>query len=121
MDRKPTYEEMEKRVKELENEAEKRERAEEALRVERDFAESLIETAQAIVLVLDTQGRIVRFNPYMEEISGYHIEEMKGKDWFDTFLPHRDRARIREVFQRAISDIQTSGNINSIITKDGHE
>ena len=35
---------------------------EEALRRERDFAESLVETAQAIVLVLDRDGRILRFN-----------------------------------------------------------
>ena len=39
-----------------------RKRAVEALRREKDFTESLIETAQAIVLVLDTEGRIVRFN-----------------------------------------------------------
>src|SRR2546422_3755089 len=37
----------------------------EELQRQRDFAESLIETAQAIVLVLDTEGRIVRFNPYL--------------------------------------------------------
>ena len=36
------------------------------VRQEKDFAESLIETAQAIILVLDTAGRIVRFNPYSE-------------------------------------------------------
>ena len=43
------------------------------LRRDRDFVEGLLETAQAIVLVLDTEGRIVRFNPYMEEISGYRL------------------------------------------------
>ena len=95
--------------------------SEEALRRERDFAESLIETAQAIVLVLDTEGRIVRINPYMEEISGYSMEEVQGKDWFTTFLPERDHSRIREMFLKAVSDIQTRGNTNSIVTKDGRE
>ena len=56
--------------------------AEDVLQHERGFAESLITTAQAIVLVLDTEGRIVRFNPYMEEISGYRLKEVPGKDWF---------------------------------------
>jgi PAS domain S-box-containing protein len=98
-----------------------RKRAEEALRSERDFAESLVETAQAIVLVLDTEGRIVRFNPYMEEISGYGLQEVQGKDWFTTFLPKRDQARIRTLFFQAIDDIQTRGNINPIVTKDGRE
>jgi len=95
--------------------------SEEALRRERDFAEGLIETAQTIVLVLDTQGRIVRFNPYMEEISGYALADVQGKDWFTTFLPERDRERVRRIFMNAICDIQTRGNVNPIVTKDGRE
>jgi PAS domain S-box-containing protein len=98
-----------------------RKQMEEALRREKDFAESLTKTAQAIMLVLDTNARIVDFNPYMEKISGYRLEEIKGKDWFDTFLPKADHSQIREVFKKAISDIQTKGNVNPIITKDGRE
>jgi two-component system cell cycle sensor histidine kinase/response regulator CckA len=97
-----------------------RKQAEEALKRERDFAEGLIETAQAIVLVLDTEGRIVRFNPFMEMLSGYRLEGVQGQDWFTTFLPEGDRSRTREVFSRAMSDIQTRGNINPIVTRDGH-
>ncbi|MHC5050234.1 MAG: PAS domain S-box protein [Planctomycetota bacterium] len=98
-----------------------RKEAERALREQRDFAEGLIETAQAIVLVLDPAGRVVRFNKYMEELSGYALEEVKGKEWFDVFLPERDRARIREVFGDAIADLEVRGNINAIVTKDGME
>ncbi len=96
-----------------------RKRAAEALRHERDFAESLIETAQAIVLVLDTEGRIIRFNRYMEELSGYRLREVQGKDWFETFLPRDDWGSIRDMFRRAVNDIQTRGNVNPIITRDG--
>ena len=98
-----------------------RRRAEEELRCERDFAESLVRTAQTIVLVLDTEGRIVRFNPYMEEISGYRLEEVQGKDWFTTFLPKPDQDWVRELFLKAVGDIQTRGNVNPIVTKDGRE
>lgn len=98
-----------------------RRRTEEALRRERDFAERLVETAQVIVLVLDPEGRIVRFNPYMEEISGYRLREVQGRDWFATFLPPRDHSRIREIFQGAVSDMEVRGNVNPIITKDGRE
>ena len=92
---------------------------EEELRQEINFAEGLIETAQAIVLLLDTEGKIVRFNSYMEEITGYKLEEVKGKDWCDIFLPKDDRERIKSLFKKAIGNIQTKGNINSIITKYG--
>jgi PAS domain S-box-containing protein len=96
-------------------------RVEEAVRRERDFAEGLIQTAQAIVLVLDPQGRIVRFNPFMECISGYRLEEVQGKDWFRTFLPERNWRDIRQVFRRAVRNIDVRGNVNPIVTKEGIE
>jgi PAS domain S-box-containing protein len=98
-----------------------RQQVEEALRKERDFAESLIDTARAIVLVLDPEGHIVRFNSYMEELSGYHLDEVIGKDWFTTFLPARDQKRTRALFSKAIEDFPTNGNVNPIVSKDGHE
>ena len=108
-------------IDELNKEIDIRGQAEEALQREKDYSQSLIETAQVIMLVLDTEARIVRFNPYMEEISGYRMEEVKGKDWFSTFLHERDWDRVRKSFQKAASDIQTHGNVNPIVTKDGRE
>ncbi|MGD1995031.1 MAG: PAS domain S-box protein, partial [Anaerolineae bacterium] len=103
----------------LRREIAERVQTEKALRSERDFAESLIETAQAIILVLDPEGHIVTFNPYLEEISGYQLEEVQGKDWFATFLPACDRERIRTMFLEAVGGVQTRGNVNPIVTKDG--
>ncbi|MBF0506942.1 MAG: PAS domain S-box protein [Nitrospirae bacterium] len=100
-----------------------RKQAEEALQAEKDFAQSIIQTAQAIVLVLDTKGNIVNFNRYMEEISGYRLEEVQGKDWFSTFVPQDMgiRTRTRELFFKSISDIQKHGNVSPIVTKDRRE
>jgi PAS domain S-box-containing protein len=98
-----------------------REETEEALRRERDFAERLLETAQVIVLVLDRQGRIVRFNRYMEQISGYRLEEVKGADWFSIFIPEAERARIHRIFDEAVRDLHVHGRVNPIVTKAGTE
>ncbi|NQT72934.1 MAG: sensor histidine kinase [Chloroflexi bacterium] len=57
----------------------------------------------------------------MEEISGYSFEEVQGLDWFNTFLPKRDWDSVRNMFAKAVSNIQTKGNVNPIITKDGQE
>jgi diguanylate cyclase (GGDEF)-like protein/PAS domain S-box-containing protein len=95
--------------------------AEEALRFERDFAEGVIETAQTIVLVLDSQGCVVRVNPYMEEISGYALAEVQGKDWIGTFVPERYRESSRNLFQKALEDIYSRGNVSPIVTKDGRD
>ena len=98
-----------------------RKKAQEVINQEKEFAESMFDTAPVIMLVLDTEARVVNFNSYMEKISGYPIEEVKGKDWFNNFLPKKDHTRIRKVFKQAIHKMDTRGNINSILTKDGRE
>ncbi len=98
-----------------------RKQAEEALRKERNFSQSIIDTAQAIILVLNSDGSIAEFNPYMEKLSGYSIEEVRGKDWFETFFPEHYGQNIEKLFTKAISDIKTEGNINPIVTRDGKE
>jgi|LGOV01.1.fsa_nt_gb PAS domain S-box-containing protein len=96
-------------------------KTEQAFQEERAFNSNLVDTAQMIVLVLDVEGRICRINPYMETISGYKEAEVKGQDWFDTFLPPADHAEIREVFKTAVIDIDVRGQVNSIVAKDGRE
>ena len=94
---------------------------ESALRSEKAFSDSLVETAQSIVLVLNPDGSIRHINPFMEELSGYKLDEVAGRDWFDTFLPKKDWSEIRQLFKGAVADVQTRGNINPIICKDGSE
>jgi diguanylate cyclase (GGDEF)-like protein/PAS domain S-box-containing protein len=94
-----------------------RKQAEGALRHQRDFAESLINNAQAIVLVLDTEGRIQRFNPYMERITGYNIEDVRGKHWFTTFLPEDDQRHIGSIFQEVINGTPLHGFVTPVLTK----
>ncbi|MCW8908845.1 MAG: PAS domain S-box protein [Sedimenticola sp.] len=89
------------------------------LRAQRDFAEVLIDSAQMIVLVLDTEGRIVRFNPYLEEISGYSLEEVRGKGWFECFLPLAEADGFQRLFQKGISNVQTRGQVSPLFTKSG--
>lgn len=85
------------------------------------LGEAIIKSAQHIVLVLDTDGRIVRINPYLENLSGWLLSEVRGRDWFKTFLPEKDQQRIRALFARALTERRTRGNVNVIVTKDGRE
>ncbi|MBW2989494.1 PAS domain-containing sensor histidine kinase [Candidatus Woesearchaeota archaeon] len=84
-----------------------------------DFSNALVNTAQAIALVLDTKGKILWFNPYMEKLSGYKLYEVCGKDWFTTFLSKGDRQGIIKLFSKAIGKKRTRGNVNPIVTKKG--
>lgn len=113
--------ELERTVKLLQAEINTRRLAEFALQDERDFVNSLIQTAQVIMLVLDPEGHILQINPYLEEITGFTQEELLGKDWFSTLLPPRVAEQVQAVFQRALGDKPTRGYINPILTRDGQE
>ncbi len=93
--------------------------AEEALRRERDFAEHLIETAEAIVLVRDRDARIVLYNRYLERVSGWPLAETKGRDWYSTFVPEPERARLRTIFQQALGEGEARGYVTKLVTRDG--
>ncbi len=56
-----------------------RQRAGEMLRRERDFGTAVIETAGALVIVLDEAGNIMRFNRECELVSRYSTGEVLGK------------------------------------------
>jgi PAS domain S-box-containing protein len=84
-----------------------------------DFAERLIETAQVIIKVLDVRGRIIRFNPYMEELSGYRLSEMRGREWFSALLPVHERKRIKALFARCIRGEAVGAFRSTMVTKGG--
>ncbi len=98
-----------------------RKQTEEQLQQQKEFAESLVNTAQAIVLVLDTVGRVVRINPYLENLSGYRLEEVEGKDWFRTFVPLYRQDSARSAFQSRIHDATAQQYVGRIVTKEGRE
>jgi PAS domain S-box-containing protein len=98
-----------------------RTRMEYALHQEKEFSEGLLEHAQAIVLVLDVRGAIVRYNPYMQQLTGVMQQDVQGKDWFDTFIPEPERERLREVFQETVKHADTSRTVSSIMTRAGRE
>ncbi len=95
-------------------------RAEESLRHERDFAENLISTAQVALLLLDPEGRIVMLNPFLEEISGYSLADLKGRDWVSCLLPARGR-EAAAVFSRTLSAAGMVVHTNPIIARNGRE
>ncbi len=91
------------------------------LQREQQFAGQIFQTAEAVILVLDLDGLVVRFNPYLQQISGWTFEELVGKNWFTYCIPERDHDWIKEVFLQTAKDAHSDGVVNSILTKDGLE
>jgi PAS domain S-box-containing protein len=62
-------------------------RAAEALRIERDRAQQYLDTVEAIIVALDSEGRITLINKKGCNLLGYDEEELLGQIWFANYLP----------------------------------
>jgi len=90
-----------------------------ALRLERDFSNRLIDAAPMIVLVMATDGMVVRYNRYTEDLCGYSLDEVRGQDGVEMLIHEADRARVREVFGKAIAGEQVRNYVNRLVTRSG--
>ncbi|OFW43580.1 MAG: hypothetical protein A3J28_00565 [Acidobacteria bacterium RIFCSPLOWO2_12_FULL_60_22] len=76
-----------------------RQRAEETLRQERNFISTILGTVDALVVVLDLEGRIVYFNRACEQATGYTFEEVRGQPFWELLLVPEEREPVKKVFQ----------------------
>ena len=83
MSAKPTYEELEERIKELEKADSERNRIEDALRESREKYRLLVENQTDLVVKVDTDGRFQFVSPSYCELFGKTEDELLGK----TFIP----------------------------------
>jgi PAS domain S-box-containing protein len=77
-----------------------RKRADRMLQKERDFIDAVLETAGALVVVLDREGQILRFNRACEQTTGYSSEEVVGRYVWDLFVIPDEVDRVKAVFER---------------------
>ncbi len=82
----------------LQEEVTHRKRAEEELKKERDFISAILSTAGAMVVVLDREGRIVRFNRACEKLTGYSFDEVEGIFLWNRLLLPEEKQSVIEVF-----------------------
>ena len=72
----------------------------EALKNERDFTAALLDTVGALVVVLDREGRVVRFNHACELTSGFVFDMVQGKPYWDLLLPATEIESAKTYFQQ---------------------
>src|SRR5579859_626803 len=54
--------------------------------------------ARSLLMVLDRQGRVIRFNHVCEQTTGYTLADVQGQPFWDLFLPPEYHSRARAVF-----------------------
>ncbi len=96
---------------------EERRRADEKVRVERDFSQAMLNSMPGVLYLYDQQGRFLRWNDNLEHVTGYTATEiavMHPLDLFEGADKERVAARIGEVFETGSSSVEAD-----LVSKDG--
>ncbi len=108
------------RTRQLEEEARRREHAETDLRRERDFVATVLDTTTSLIVVIDRDSRIVRFNHACEEASGYIEKEVEGRVFWELGLvPDEEIAGVRAVGDGSLDGADVLGFENHWRHRDG--
>ncbi|HSN14164.1 MAG TPA: PAS domain S-box protein, partial [Anaeromyxobacteraceae bacterium] len=83
-----------------------------------DLAQVFLETVGALVVVLDREGGILRWNAACERATGYSREEMLGRPFWDLLVPE-ERDGVRGVFDRLLARNMPSRHENHWVGRNG--
>ena len=94
-------------------------RAERKVLQARRFTENLLQTANAMILVLDFAGKVKLINPKVEALTGYQYEELIGRDWFDSVVPKKDYPEVWQEFTRIMEGGSPRLFESPVLNRDG--
>lgn len=86
---------------------------------EQNFVSVILDTANALITVLDKQGRIIQFNQTCERLTGYSFEEVKGKYIWDLFLLPEDMECVKTIIEELQDCHFPNEHENYWIARDG--
>jgi len=89
------------------------------LQAERDLLSAVLDTAGALVVVLDHQGRIVRFNRACEQTTGYRFEEVRRLPVWDFLLLPEETEAVKRVFEELRAGLFPNTHENVWMAKGG--
>ncbi|MFB2924290.1 response regulator [Aerosakkonema funiforme] len=96
-----------------------RKQVEEWLKQERNFISAIVDTASALVIVFDLQGKIVRFNQACEKTTGYSLDEVRGRYFWDLCSIPEEVETVKAVFRQLQSGNNQNECENYWVTKNG--
>lgn len=83
---------------------------------ERDFSNAIVGTVPSLVIVFDTEGRVLEFNQACERLSGYAATEVRGRTIWELFVPPEERGRVAAALS---PDALSADNENVWLTRSG--
>lgn len=90
------------------------------LEQQRAFIETILNTAETLIFVIDTRGRFVRFNKACERLTGYEFEELRDQPIWGHVIPPERRAAVRAKHENQTSPAALPRNLEvEWLTRDG--
>ena len=114
-----THDELKRKISEFEKELSDLKDAKKSLKKERDFINEVLHWTDALVVVIDLNGYIVKFNRSSEKLSGYSFEELRDKPFWDILLTPEERAGVKSAISAVIEKGLPDTFQNYWVTKDG--
>ena len=96
-----------------------KEAAQKELKKERDFSTAVLDTAGALVVVLDRRGRIMRFNRACESLSGYSAPEVLGRSFWEFFILPEELPNVKKIWKKLWAGDFPNKYENHWLTKNG--
>jgi PAS domain S-box-containing protein len=84
-----------------------------------DIISAVLDTVGALVVILDTQGRIVRFNRACERTTGYSVEEVVGRCFWDLLVTPEEVEPVKAVFSELRAGVFPNEHENFWVTREG--
>lgn len=100
-------------------ETQNRQKTEVLLEKAHDFMATTLNTVDALVVVLDPQGRIVRFNRNCEITTGYSFDQVRYKYFWDFLIPNEQVEAVQSIFQGLLIKSPPQAYENHWMTKSG--
>lgn len=79
----------------------------------------LVEAAGAMIVILRTDHKVIYFNPFAEELTGYRAEEVLSQDYLTRFIDPVDQVEVASEVQRNLAGHPTRNYESSIRCRDG--
>ncbi len=84
-----------------------------------ELLEAIFDLTGNVIVALDREGRIVRFNQAAELVTGYTLTELLSQPIWEYLIPAEQRTAVRDVFNKLMHDSISDHFENEWVMKNG--
>lgn len=83
--------------------------------------QSLVDQAGMLVMEVDTRNHVVWFSQGMESLTGFRLDEVRGADWVEKFIPEGERDSVRTLCRSTDAGLRSDVHVKPLISRSGEQ